>query len=362
MISRSLITNNLLVYGSTHALIDATSVAVLFAGAEYTHMEPVNLFYLIILYNILAFALQAPFGFMTDKLRIPIGVAIAGCVLTAISAVIFRMPLLAVCFAGIGNALFHVGGGVISLNMNDGKATVPGIYVAPGALGLLVGGLIGKSGYFMPWPFIVLLILAMISIYLVKCPTINYESNVEVNNNYLELIIILLLASISIRSFIGLAVSFPWKSNLSLLYVLTFAVVFGKAFGGILADKFGWINVSVAGLILSAPLMAFGTDYPIMAIPGVFLFNMTMPVTLAAIANKFPGRAGFAFGLTTLALIFGALFTFTEFKLLFKTGWFVFATILISAFTLNKGLNLYFANKEPERSEQKLTSTIIEDL
>jgi hypothetical protein len=40
---------------------------------------------------------------------------------------------------------------------------------------------------------------------------------------------------------------------------------------------------------------------------GIFLFNMTMPITLVVISNTFQGRQGFAFGLTTLALIIGAL-------------------------------------------------------
>jgi hypothetical protein len=39
----------------------------------------------------------------------------------------------------------------------------------------------------------------------------------------------------------------------------------------------------------------------------MLLFQLTMPVTLAATMALLPGRAGFAFGLTCLALVAGAL-------------------------------------------------------
>jgi FSR family fosmidomycin resistance protein-like MFS transporter len=39
----------------------------------------------------------------------------------------------------------------------------------------------------------------------------------------------------------------------------------------------------------------------------MFLFNMTMPVTLWATAKIFPGAKGFAFGLLTFGLFLGFL-------------------------------------------------------
>jgi hypothetical protein len=42
----------------------------------------------------------------------------------------------------------------------------------------------------------------------------------------------------------------------------------------------------------------------------MFLFNFTMPITLVAISNTLPGRPGFSFGLTTLALIIGVIPTY----------------------------------------------------
>lgn len=162
-----------------------------------------------------------------------------------------------------------------------------------------------------------------------------------------------------LRSLVGLAIEFPWKSDINLLIILTLAVVLGKALGGIIADKFGWVRVTITGLLISAPLLAFGKDYILLAIPGMFLFNLTMPVTLVALANIFRGREGFAFGLTTLALVIGSLPTFTPIKYVFNDPLLVLVAVLISAFILNKGLRLYFAeNSQRMNNNAKITAKV----
>jgi FSR family fosmidomycin resistance protein-like MFS transporter len=83
--------------------------------------------------------------------------------------------------------------------------------------------------------------------------------------------------------------------------------VAGKAAGGVLADRFGRAAVGVGAVVLSAPLLVVAPGVAAVGIAGMFLFNMTMPVTLVAIADVMPERPGFAFGLTCLALIAGAL-------------------------------------------------------
>jgi FSR family fosmidomycin resistance protein-like MFS transporter len=119
------------------------------------------------------------------------------------------------------------------------------------------------------------------------------------------------------------------------------AVVLGKVLGGILADRFGWSVVALSGLALSAFLLTFFAPDPALAIAGTFLFNLSMPVTLACLADMLPGRAGFAFGLTALALIVGALPAFTPFHTLTGGAGFIFAAILVSIAALYGGLRLY---------------------
>ena len=62
-------------------------------------------------------------------------------------------------------------------------------------------------------------------------------------------------------------------------------------------------------LLLSSLCFLLG-NHPVFGILALFLFNMTMPVTLCAMADLMPKHPGFAFGLTTLALLVGTAVTF----------------------------------------------------
>jgi FSR family fosmidomycin resistance protein-like MFS transporter len=246
-----------------------------------------------------------------------------------------------------------VGGGSISLNLTPNRATAPGIFVAPGAIGLAIGIMVGKTGQFVPWMFVAVLAACCAGIAAVRIPPVDYHERPAGENAGLAgLIVLLLLGSISIRALIGLTVELPWKADTGLLAILVLGVAGGKAAGGILADRFGWMRVAVSGLLISAPLIAFGAHSPGIAIPGVFLFNLTMAVTLTAIAAMFPGRSGYAFGLTCLALLIGALPTFTELKPILNRELLIFGIILLSTSALFGGLKLFsgFHRDEPLRS------------
>jgi MFS transporter, FSR family, fosmidomycin resistance protein len=144
---------------------------------------------------------------------------------------------------------------------------------------------------------------------------------------------------------VGLSMNFSWKSNTVLLIILTCGIAMGKGFGGILADYFGWIKIVVSGLTLSAFLLLLGKDIPVVAILGMFLFNLSMPVTLVAISNIFTGRPGFSFGLTTLALLTGALPTFFRVKVYLSNIYIDFGLVIIAVILLFGGLKLYRQNQ-----------------
>ncbi len=93
--------------------------------------------------------------------------------------------------------------------------------------------------------------------------------------------------------------------------------------------------------LISAPLLAFGAAIPDAATLGIFLFNFTMPITLVAISNTLPGRPGFSFGLTTLALIIGVLPTYAGAGSFLSQSPSVFAIIISSAIVLYYALFLY---------------------
>jgi FSR family fosmidomycin resistance protein-like MFS transporter len=332
-----LIASNLLVYGLTHALVDASCIILLFGGIDVKG----DLLFYILIYNLLAFGLQVPFGWLNDRIQQPVKSAILGCGLLSISLQLFLHPMIAVILAGIGNALFHIGGGTVALNLKPGKAALPGLFVAPGGIGLFAGGIVLKTHGFHPEIIASFLLVMGLIIFLLKCPTIVYEIRKANEVNYLAITIMLLLITICFRSAVGLSLNFPWKSNMNLLIGLTAAIALGKGLGGFLADYFGWMIIAVGGLTISALLLFLGPQVAVAGIAGLFFFNLTMPVCLVAISNLLPGRPGFSFGLTAFAMVAGALPTFFKTKLILSANPVILILIVLSTIALFIGLKLY---------------------
>lgn len=347
-VKNGMIISNLIVYGLAHALVDGVcigSILLLFFNKVVTNEY---LFILIVLYNLIAFGTQPLFGFISDLLKSSKNTAIKGCILVGIGSLVTGIyPIIGVIILGIGNALFHIGGGVVSLNLTPGKATAPGIFVAPGALGLFIGGILTKNGVFdVIYAFIFLLLMSVI-IFIVKPPEINFvrKDYTKYELTVVGKIVLLILFSIAIRALIGSVMVFPWKSDLMLAFIFVLLVVLGKSFGGILGDRFGWLKVGVFSLILSIPLLILGGQIAILGLIGIFFFNFTMPITLTVLANIFPGRPGFSFGLTTLALLIGSYPVFLKIQNYFSSDIIVILSIILSALAIYVGLGIYFKYK-----------------
>jgi FSR family fosmidomycin resistance protein-like MFS transporter len=118
-----------------------------------------------------------------------------------------------------------------------------------------------------------------------------------------------------LRSYIGMAVAFPWKQVPILGLCSVLAVVGGKAAGGILAARFGYRKTAVASLIL-ASICYVGLHMVPVGLAALFLFNMTMPVTLHLLICTYPEAPGFSFGLLTFGLFLGFLPSYLEVELL----------------------------------------------
>ena len=74
-----------------------------------------------------------------------------------------------------------------------------------------------------------------------------------------------------------------------------------------LADRFGFRKTAAVSLALSAVLLLLARVHPMAGTAAIFLFNMTMPLTLWASARLLPSARGFAFGLLTFGLFMGFL-------------------------------------------------------
>ncbi len=343
---------NLLFYGLMHMVVDGVCAGLIFDIGKRQIVDTDQIFYLIVLYNFLAFGLEPFLGLMVDIWRIPrLSAALGGWLVGLVGLFCyFGNPWWVVGLAGVGNALFHVGGGSISLNLTPKKAMAPGIFVAPGALGLLLGTVWGKSGQFSGEIVAGCLLVMGLMIFLIKKPKINYvKSKIKQNQDKnLFLVIVLIWLAIVIRALVGSVLVWPWKTEMSWLICLTLGIAFGKGIGGIMADKFGWLRVGVGALLLSLPLLIFGGNIPWMAVVGVMLFNMVMPITLVVLANVFPGFSGFSFGLTTLALLVGS------FPLFFSVGKFWGSWVMIVIMILSAVVMLYCGLKRYMNEERGL--------
>ena len=308
------------IYSAAHFWVDLSCAFLVFRALADTK----ELALCLLLYNFCAFALQMPLGLLADKLDRNDLVAAAGCILVAL-AYLTSLPVLTAVIAGCGNALFHLGGGIDVLNTSQKRAWALGIFVSPGALGLFFGTLWGK-GTAVP-PLLAplgLLVMAAVILQPNRCfsgarRSGNAPCDTTPVNGYAPLLPLFLV--VVLRSYMGLNQSFGWKGTGHWAVILTVSLVLGKAAGGILRDRLNPRKTSAITLIAAAVLYLF-CDVPVLGTLAVFLFNMTMPITLWAAAKVTPGCKGFAFGLLTFGLFLGYL-----------PGWMGWPSILTSPAT-----------------------------
>ncbi len=264
----------------------------------------------VLLYNFCAFALQMPIGLLSDRLDRNSVVACGGCLLAALGWLVSGVPIAAAILAGVGNACFHVGCGIDVLNTSRERSAALGVFVSPGAFGIYFGTLLGKAGgaaCFVPVLGLVLFGALFVGADLLGRGSLR-SGNAPVE---LELAagarwaLTCCFGVVVLRSYVGMMFSFPWKTGSWALGAVC-AVVFGKAVGGFLGDRMGMPRCAGWSLGLCALLFCFSAN-PWAGTAAIFLFNMTMPITLWAAAKLLPGGKGFAFGLLTFALFLGFL-------------------------------------------------------
>ena len=282
---------------AVHFLVDL-SCALLLLGRVCTDYDPVRA---ILLYNLFAFAMQMPLGLLADRVGGCRYFVAGGCLLTA-AGWLLPSGLAAVTAAGLGNAPFHVGGGLDTLNADRDRAGPLGLFVAPGALGIYLGGQwAGLSGALS---VCILLVSAAVALFGMKKGPEPAPLAFPDGGSGFRGAIICLFSVVVVRSYMGLAADLPWKAEMGLAAVC--AVAGGKAAGGFLADRFGMMTTALTSLGLAALCYLFA-DGAAAGLAALFLFNMTMPLTLWAVARHLPGLKGFSFGLLTFGLFLGFL-------------------------------------------------------
>ncbi len=298
----------LIIYTVSHFIVDFASGWALYHGAAYSEQG----WFCVVLYAFLAFAMQMPLGACADKFNRNAFCAAAGCLLVGAACLLPASPLTVTVIAGFGNALFHLGGGIDVLNSSQGKTGPLGIFVSTGAFGIFYGCKLGHTA-----PHLALITAAAAALAAAAILLRQYLScrGWRSSNTPLRLpkpsrpyliAALCLFCVVILRSYLGFALDFSWKSAAPWGLVLLCALAAGKMGGGLLADRFGQLTVCLSTLSAAA-LFFLLSGFPWAGVLAVWLFNMTMPLTLGALALISPGCKGFAFGALTFGLFLGSL-------------------------------------------------------
>ncbi|MBQ0042842.1 MAG: hypothetical protein KBS85_05945 [Lachnospiraceae bacterium] len=326
------------IYPILHLLVDgicALSMYSYFMDGDKAMMY-------ILLYNLCAFALQMPFGVIADMLpgrrrydkeKHCMYLALIGVLVTIAGS--FFSPII----LGIGNALFHVGGGTAAVHDDKWKnrrGLGLGLFVAPGALGLFLGSTLYNSEdadlVFLTFRLLsILLCLGLVYVWYyhseerkvqtklklfdpIQIKKYNDDSKKKEKPVFAQkftkgqavMACVLCLLVVIIRSYVGLAVNFSWKEGVWLGVMSALYVCFGKVFGGFLGSKLGLFWTSAISLCAAAICFVFA-DVQAVGLLAQLLFNMTMPITLTLLAQYLPGKEGFSFGFLSFGLFVGFL-------------------------------------------------------
>lgn len=295
-------------YTLLHFFVDFTTVFLVGGVLLGPQVAMVDRSYAIITYNLIAFAGQLPIGIVADvwqKNRLMVAV---GCTLAALAyPVAFAWPYLACIFAAIGNGAFHIGAGADILKISMPKSGMSGLFVSSGALGVFLAYKATFSPFVILCP--VIMLISALFLFLRKTDTNCITERPLLRFNAPKPLVLISIScfmlTIVIRSLVGMVMNFSWKAAPLLSIACVMAVVLGKAAGGFLCDKFGFMKTAVASLLIAFITFAFSLESPLSGLIAVFCFNMTMPLTLTAIASMCNNKYGFSFGLTTFALAVG---------------------------------------------------------
>lgn len=288
--------------GLAHGLADGIAGLLLGYLPQTVSLEQVAL--LVLVYNLLAFGGQPVAGLLADRLQRPRWAALTG--LTLLGAALLLAPLNltgAIMLAGLGSATFHVGGGALALGYTPNRAAGPGLFAAPGVVGLALGGAVAAWYGLVIWPFLPGLLVLMLVLMLLPLPDLPYSDPVEEEPLFAghDWLMLILLVAIALRSAVWNIFQLIEAGHFAMLIWLGFAAMIGKAGGGILADWLGWRRWAVGVLFIAALLLTFGGEHFIPLSLGIALLQSATPATVALSARFAPRHpatvSGLVFGL-----------------------------------------------------------------
>ena len=221
------------------------------------------------------------------------------------------MPVFAILLAGIASAIYHVAGG--SYCAENNKAVNIGLFAAPGVAGLIAGGFLAWKNYNIIPALLPVAIIFLFILLRIKFIRHFSEKNISTNEpqKYVidghDLIMILLLMIISLRSVTWNVFQLIYENNYQWLIAIGAAAVIGKIAGGWLADKIGWRLYALSSAMIATPLLTFFKKEMILFCLGVGLLQSGIPATTSLLIHSLKGKTARGIALSFgVAIIIGS--------------------------------------------------------
>lgn len=258
----------------------------------------------ITIYNLLAFGGQYPVAMLIEKVSDAKKILLFSYLLNVFSISMFLfIPEVAIVLAGIASAIYHVAGG--SQCAENNKATNIGLFAAPGVGGLILGGYLSWKqvhivSYLLPVAVAFLFLLTRLP-FQKTAITKNKQANAEKHSiDTHDIIMILLLLIISLRSATWNIFQLIHENNFEWLLSIAIAAVVGKIAGGWLADKIGWRLYALSSAVIATPLVTVFKKELLLFCIGIGILQSGIPATTSLLIQSLKGNT-----VKAIALSFG---------------------------------------------------------
>jgi len=294
----------------------------------------------LFVYNLLAFGGQYPVALWLEKYKNPKKFLLGSYVLNVLAVSFFLFaPHFSIVMAGVASAIYHVAGGTVCAQEN--KAFHIGLFAAPGVAGLVAGGYLAYSHFnILGWLFaaaLCFLFLLLVIPIRNNAGPVGKGSAQKFSLDQHDLIMILLLTVIALRSVIWNIFQLVHENNYEWLIAIAISAFAGKIIGGWIADRIGWRLYVFISLAAATPLVTFFKDELILFCIGIGLLQSGIPATTSLLIRSVNGKTERAIGLSFgTAIIAGAIallipvrsFLFSNAFIFLSTGFMLLLLVL----------------------------------
>ncbi|MEO6612918.1 MAG: MFS transporter [Chitinophagaceae bacterium] len=287
----------------------------------------------LLVYNLLAFGGQYPVALWLEKYKDPKRFLIGSYILNTLAvSFFFFAPHLSIVLAGIASAIYHVAGGTVCAR--DHKALPIGLFAAPGVAGLVTGGYFAYAHYSITGALLAATVCFLLLLVFLPVKKRTGKDSEERETKFTldqhDLVMILLLTVISLRSVIWNIFQLVHENNYQWLIAIAVAAFAGKILGGWLADRIGWRLYIFISLATAAPLITLFKEELVLFCIGIGLLQSGIPATTALVIRSVRGKTERGIGLSFgTAIIAGALSLFIPGRSFLFSNAFIFISTFV---------------------------------